>query len=144
MHDSGYAPTGSHDTHNTAQSGPSPVDNSICEQSDTTKQPDLMGTQPRRATQHAALQVLVRPGRRLPGRPRDDAQGQPCRTLLLGGGREPNPANNNKWTVHAWATHEFDSTFHLSGRVTVSVFTTTVGGVSGRGFLCATLIERRS
>ena len=33
--------------------------------------------------------------------------------------------------------------FHLSGRATVSVWTQTLGGVSGRGFLCATLVERQ-
>ena len=35
-----------------------------------------------------------------------------------------------------------DEAFHLSGRATVSIWTQTLGGVSGRGFLCATLIER--
>ena len=40
------APSASHFTRNTASSGPAPVDNSICEHSDTTKQPDLMGTAP--------------------------------------------------------------------------------------------------
>ena len=54
------APTASHSTHNTASSGPAPVDNSICEKSDTTKQPDLMGTDPA-LEQHDPLQLLVRP-----------------------------------------------------------------------------------
>jgi hypothetical protein len=35
-----------------------------------------------------------------------------------------------------------DEVFHLSARATVSVWTQTLGGVSGRGFLCATLRER--
>ena len=32
---------------------------------------------------------------------------------------------------------EFDEAFHLSGRASVSIYTTTLGGLSGRGLLCA-------
>jgi hypothetical protein len=44
--------------------------------------------------------------------------------------------------VHAWATKRFDADFHVSGRATVSIYTTTLGGLPGRGLLCATLLER--
>jgi hypothetical protein len=54
-----------------------------------------------------------------------------------------NTAVPNKWAVHAWTTPEFDAEFVLSGRATVSIWTETLGDVSGRGFMCATLIERR-
>ena len=69
-------------------------------------------------------------------------RGTTCRTSYSAADTS-NPASNNKWNVHAWATNPFTSAFNLKGRVTLSIFTTTVGGVSGRGFLCATLIDRQ-
>jgi hypothetical protein len=72
--------------------------------------------------------------------------GSSCRTSYSSSEAAPNPVNPavpNKWSVHAWSTPEFDEDFNLSGRATVSVWTQTVGGASGRGFLCATLVERR-
>ena len=50
----------------------------------------------------------------------------------------------NKWAVHAWSTKQFDQPFTLRGLVSVSLFTTTVGGVSASGRLCATLIDRQT
>jgi hypothetical protein len=71
-------------------------------------------------------------------------KGTTCRTSYSSSEAAPNPvtAAPNKWAVHAWTTPEFDSDFHLSGRATVSIWTQTVGGGSGRGLLCATLVER--
>ena len=87
---SGYnAPTGSHDTRNTAQVGASPSSNSTCANTDSMKQPDSMGIQPANGQyQHADLRVLGRSRRRLPGRPRDGPQGEHLPYLLhvLGGG----------------------------------------------------------
>jgi hypothetical protein len=48
----------------------------------------------------------------------------------------------NQWSIHAWNTNPFASTFHLSGQVTMSLFTTTIGGVAGRGVVCASLVDR--
>ena len=54
-----------------------------------------------------------------------------------------NTAVPNKWSVHAWSTNLISgSAFNLSGRATVSLHTTTLGGLAGRGLLCATLIDR--
>jgi hypothetical protein len=135
------APTASHFTRNTASSGPAPVDNSICEQSDTTKQPDLMGTTPPSGSTTLYDYSADLTGG-YPGGLALMRRGNTCRTSYSAADTS-NPANNNKWNVHAWATNAFTSAFNLKGRVTLSMFTTTVGGVSGRGFLCATLIERQ-
>ena len=48
----------------------------------------------------------------------------------------------NVWSVHAWNTAPFTSAFDVDGQVTVSIFTTTIGGAAGRGYICATLIDR--
>jgi hypothetical protein len=49
----------------------------------------------------------------------------------------------NKWAIHAWSTNQFADTFHLTGQVTMSLFTATIGGVAGRGMVCASLIDRQ-
>jgi hypothetical protein len=48
----------------------------------------------------------------------------------------------NVWSVHGWNTPKFAGSFTLTGKATVSIFTTTVGGASGRGVVCATLLDR--
>ena len=50
-------------------------------------------------------------------------RGTSCRTSYSAADTS-NPANNNKWNVHAWATNTFTSAFNLKGRVTLSFFTT--------------------
>ena len=74
-------------------------------------------------------------------------KGTTCRTSYSSSEAALNLSNPTttgyKYAVHAWTTSEMeDEAFHLSGRATVSIWTQTLGGVSGRGFLCATLIER--
>ena len=54
-----------------------------------------------------------------------------------------NTAVPNKWSIHAWSTNPFASTFHLSGQVTMSLYTTTIGAAAGRGLVCASLIDRQ-
>ena len=49
----------------------------------------------------------------------------------------------NKWSIHAWSTNPFASTFQLSGQVTMSIFTTTIGGAAGRGVVCVALVDRQ-
>jgi hypothetical protein len=68
-------------------------------------------------------------------------KGATCRTNYTPA-ESGDPAGPNKWSVHAWATRRFDEDFHLAGRATVSIYTTTLGGLPGRGFLCASLLER--
>ena len=53
-----------------------------------------------------------------------------------------NPNAVDQWSIHGWATNTFASTFTLAGQVTLSLFTATVGGASGAGVTCATLVDR--
>ena len=135
--------TGSHVTHDTASSATAAASDSTCENPDASKQPDLMG-----------------PG--LPGGPSstplydyssDLSGGRPGGLALMHGGTTCDTsyaASNaasatvpNKWSIHAWSTNPFASTFQLSGQVTMSLFTTTIGGAAGRGVVCASLVDRQ-
>jgi hypothetical protein len=136
------APNGNHTTRNTAQTGPSGSSNSTCDNSDSTKQPDSMGIQPPPGNSSTPLyQYSSDLAGTYPGGLAMTRKGNTCRTSYSSADAA-NAAVPNKWAVHAWNTPEFDSDFHLSGRATVSIWTQTVGTVSGRGFLCATLVER--
>jgi prepilin-type N-terminal cleavage/methylation domain-containing protein len=137
------APTGSHNTRNTAQIGASPSSNSSCANSDSMKQPDAMGTQPPPGNSSTPIYEYSADlaGDYLGGLAMM-RKGNTCRTSYSSSDSS-NTAVPNKWAVHAWTTPEVEKEpFHLSGRATVSVWTQTLGSVSGRGFLCATLIER--
>lgn len=142
------APTGSHDTRNTAQIGASPSSNSTCANSDSMKQPDSMGTQP--ATGNSSTPIYEYSadlaGDYLGGLAMA-RKGNTCRTSYSSAEAPLNLSTPNttgyKYAVHAWTTPEMENeAFHLSARATVSIWTQTLGSVSGRGFLCATLIER--
>jgi prepilin-type N-terminal cleavage/methylation domain-containing protein len=142
------APTASHDTRNTAQIGASKSSNSTCANDESMKQPDSMGTQP--ATGNSSTPIYEYSadlaGDYLGGLAMA-RKGTTCRTSYTSSEAALNlstPSTTGyKYAVHAWTTPEVeDEPFHLSGRATVSVWTQTLGSVSGRGFLCATLIER--
>ena len=47
-----------------------------------------------------------------------------------------------KWSMHAWATRKFTADFGLTGNAFVSLWTTSVGSLSGAGRICATLVDR--
>jgi prepilin-type N-terminal cleavage/methylation domain-containing protein len=51
---------------------------------------------------------------------------------------------DNKWSKHAWATRKFTQPFQLSGRVFLSLWTTSVGSLAGTGRFCATLVDRKN
>ena len=143
----GYiAPTGSHDTRNTAQIEPqSASSNSKCN-ADPRSSRTRWGRQPRPAAQHADLRVLGGSRGRLSRRPRDDApRGPPAAprtTRPRRPTRSPTPRVTSSQCIPG-PRLEIDEVFHLSGRATVSIWTQTLAGLSGRGFLCASLIERR-
>jgi prepilin-type N-terminal cleavage/methylation domain-containing protein len=141
------APGGSHNTQNTAQTGPSPASNSTCDHSDPSKQPDLMGTVPPPGNSSTPIYEYSADlaGAYLGGLAMM-RKGNTCRTSYSASEAAPDPitAAPNKWAVHAWTTPEFEEEFVLSGRATVSIWTETLGDLAGRGFLCATLLERRA
>jgi prepilin-type N-terminal cleavage/methylation domain-containing protein len=135
-------PSVTHSTHNTASFGTAASDYSTCSNPDAGKQPDLMdGTAPPgdRTTPlfeyssdldggyEGGLTMLHRGTSCAAGYAASDAA---------------NPQSVDKWAVHAWATPKFSQPFVLRGLATLSLFTTTVGGVQASGRLCATLVDR--
>jgi prepilin-type N-terminal cleavage/methylation domain-containing protein len=136
------APSGAHDTRSTAQTGPSGATNSTCDNDDSSKQPDLMGTVPPPGNSSTPIYEYSADlaGDYLGGLAMT-RKGTSCRSSYSTS--EAGAPANYKYAVHAWTTPEFEEEFVLSGRATVSIWTETVGAVSGRGLMCATLIERR-
>jgi prepilin-type N-terminal cleavage/methylation domain-containing protein len=135
-------PTASHPTHDTASLGTTADDDSTCENG-ASKQPDLMG--PRLPTEpNDSVPPLYDYSSDLSGdRPGGLAmihQGTSCATSYPAGG---GTGALTKWNLHAWSTNPFDSTFHLSGEVTLSLYAATIGGASGRGSVCASLVDRQ-
>jgi prepilin-type N-terminal cleavage/methylation domain-containing protein len=136
------APSGSHNTRNTAQSGPSPATNSTCDD-DAGQHTDMMGTVPPPGNTSTPLYEYSADlaGSYLGGLAMMRKGSSCVRSYSVTQASNP-AATVNKWAVHAWNTPRFESAFHLSGRATVSIWTETLGDVSGRGYLCATLVER--
>ena len=71
-------------------------------------------------------------------------KGNTCRTSYSSSEAPSNAATGapNKWAVHAWTTSEFDDDFPPQRAGHGVRVDADPGGVSGRGFLCATLVER--
>ena len=139
---SGYsAPGGSHDASNTAQTSPSSSSNSKCDGSEAL-QPDALGLQPAAGGSSTPLYEYSQDlaGDYLGGLAMM-RNGSSCRSSYSSG-EASLLTGPNKWGVHAWSTPRFDEDFSLTGRATVSIYTQTLGGVSGRGLLCATLLDR--
>jgi prepilin-type N-terminal cleavage/methylation domain-containing protein len=131
------AQSGSHATHNTASWGPPAASYSVCENvtGGDTLQPDLMGpTKPPGDSSTPLYTYSSELTGSYPGGLAMKPEGTACRSHYAAG--------DNVWSVHAWNTAKFTSPFTLDGPVTVSIFTTTVAGVAGRGFVCATLLDR--
>ena len=137
----GTHPDGNHNTRNTSQTSPSSSSYSTCQNSDEMKRPDKMWVDPPTGTNPPMYEYSADLGGDYPGGLAMMRNGSSCVTNYSAA-NATNTSVPNKWSVHTWATKRFDSDFNLSGRATVSMYTTTLGGLSGRGFICATLIER--
>jgi hypothetical protein len=136
------APAGHHATRDTASSGSDATATSACEHADPSKQPDLMGrTSPPGDTStplyeySSDLAGQYDGGLAALGRGTDCASSYPATEAA-------NPSVPSKWSVHAWSTAKFTQLFHLRGLVTLSMFTSSVGGTTGDGKLCATIVDR--
>jgi|RhiMetdeSRZDD1v2_1073273.scaffolds.fasta_scaffold10334_10 prepilin-type N-terminal cleavage/methylation domain-containing protein len=137
-------PSANHATHDTASVGASAADDSTCENPNATKQPDLMGA---------------------PAPPGDDTTPLYKYSNDLSGGYDggltmlhrgstcassyaSTDASNDqavsKWSMHDWSTQAFSQAFTMRGLITVSLFTTVVGGVQAAGRMCATVIDRQT
>jgi prepilin-type N-terminal cleavage/methylation domain-containing protein len=135
--------TGSHVTRDTASSGTAASD-STCENPDASKQPDLMGPSLPDGVDSTPLYDYSSDlsGER-PGGLAMMHRGTTCDTAYAASNATSATAPN-EWSIHAWSTNPFASTFHLSGQVTMSLFTTTIGAAAGRGVVCASLVDRQS
>ena len=134
----------SHATHDTSSrgTGSNSLDYSTCETIDLSKRPDLMGVA---APSGGAGTTLYKYSNDLngdyPGGLAMKAFGSSCPTSYLAS-QVVTPGVANQWNVHSWAANTFTSPFNLSGRVVLQLYTQSVGGVSGRGMICATLLAR--
>jgi type II secretory pathway pseudopilin PulG len=142
------APGGAHVTHNTAASGSSASFYSTCENMSSYNgianglQPDLMGTTTPTGNSSTPLYVYSTDlAGTYDGGLAMKRQGTTCPTNYAFSDTT-NVNAPNEWSLHAWATNTFSSTYTISGPATLSLFTQTFGGVSGRGLVCATLLDR--
>ena len=142
--DTRQPPSGNHATRDTASTGASAADNSTCEQPDATKEPDLMGeTAPPgdKSTPLFTYSSDVTGG--YDGGLTMLHRGSTCAASYAAADAS-NDAGVSKWSVHAWSTTKLAQPFTLGGLVTVSLFTTTVGGVPTDGRVCVSLIDRQT
>jgi prepilin-type N-terminal cleavage/methylation domain-containing protein len=142
--DTRQAQTGDHVTHDSASYGPPKGGYSVCENDDFdgTLQPDLMGPAAPPGNSSTPLYTYSSElGGNYDGGLAMKRQGTACRSNFAVA-NTINTSQPNVWSVHAWNSAEFANDFRLAGQVTLSMFTTTLGGVAGRGFICATLLDR--
>jgi hypothetical protein len=114
----------------------------MCERSSTSMMPDLMGkTAPPGGISTPLFTYSSDLGGAYDGGLAMKRQGTTCRTSYQIADTF-STTNPSEYSVHAWATNQFSSLFNLDGVVTFSFYTETVGGSSGRGYICATLLDR--
>jgi prepilin-type N-terminal cleavage/methylation domain-containing protein len=133
---------GSHPTRNTAAAGTTATESSVCEHPDPDHQPDLMRGSAPPGNQSTPIFEYSSDlaGNYLGGLAMVNA-GSTCKHSYPAA--DANDLQKpSKWSVHSWSTGAMTSTYHLDGQVTLSLFTATLGGVSGSGRLCATVIDR--
>jgi hypothetical protein len=140
--------TASHATHNTASFGYAPnytlTDFSTCDTTNTAIQPDLMGKAAPPGDSSTPLYTYS-----------TDLAGSYSGGLAMKEGvtacptyyydvRDTSDASKpaNKWSVHEWNSPTFSTNFGINGQATVSLFTSTLGGVAAKGVVCATLTDR--
>jgi prepilin-type N-terminal cleavage/methylation domain-containing protein len=128
--------SGSHPTRDTAAAA-----SSACENADPSQEPDLMTPSLPEGLDTAALYDYSSDltGER-PGGLALVHQGTTCSTSYPA--ETGTTGGLTKWNLHAWSTSAFAGTFRLDGQVTLSLFATTVGAASGRGVICASLLDR--
>jgi prepilin-type N-terminal cleavage/methylation domain-containing protein len=135
--------TGSHATHDTASSGATAASDSTCENPDASKRPDLMGPSlPAGSSSTPLYDYSSDLSGNRPGGLAMIHRGTTCGTTYAAS-NATSATVPSKWSIHAWSTNPFASTFHLDGQVTMSLFTSTIGGAAGRGVVCASLVDRQ-
>jgi hypothetical protein len=137
------SPSGNHTTHNTASAGTSgaPSGYSVCENS--TIQPDLMWKGVPTGNSSTPLYNYSNDlSGTYAGGLATTRKGTTCPTSYPAANANLTSAAVNKWSIHAWSSNSFSSTFSLTGQTTLSLYTATLGGASGKGDVCATLLDR--
>jgi hypothetical protein len=114
---------------------------STCENGDTMEEPDLMWHESLGSGNPTLHKYSADLTGTYPGGLAMMRNGSTCATSYSYANRA-NTSVPNKWGVHAWSTNKFDDPFTITGKVTKSIYTQTLGGLAGRGVLCATLIDR--
>jgi prepilin-type N-terminal cleavage/methylation domain-containing protein len=158
-------PSANHATDNTASTGYASstsssnyavTDFSTCENATASKQPDLMGTT---VPSGASSTPLYKYSSDLAGSYSGGlamkagvtacppySSSYPYLGWSIAGydAREYNDTSKaaNQWSVHEWNTKAFSTNLGINGQATVSLFTATLGGVSGKGVVCAALFDR--
>jgi hypothetical protein len=134
--------TGSHPTRDTASTGAAAADNSTCEHPSPEHQPDLMGgsAPPGDSSTPVYEYSSDLAGDYFGGLAMVNA-GTSCERNYAAAQAE-DPEGPSKWSVHAWSTGPMPQIYLLDGQVTLSLFTSMMGGTSGSGRLCATLVDR--
>jgi prepilin-type N-terminal cleavage/methylation domain-containing protein len=140
--------TGDHTTHNTASFGYTPnwyvTDFSTCSATSTSIQPDLMGkTVPPGDNSTPLFTYSTDLAGSYDGGLAMKRGVTACPTYYYDVRDTTNAAAAaNQWSVHEWNSPTFASNFGINGQATVSFFSSTVGGISGKGSICATLTDR--
>jgi type II secretory pathway pseudopilin PulG len=134
-------PALSHATRNTAATSTLATNYSTCQNPDPTKNPDLMWTTaPDEITPPLFTYSIDLVGSYTAGLAMMRSETS-CRRSYPAADAT-NTAVANQWSVHAWATNQFSAPFTLDARLTLSIHTQAVGGVSAAGKVCATLVDR--
>ena len=136
------AQSGSHPVRDTASQGPEPDDNSTCEHPSPERQPDLMApSAPPGGTGTPLYEYSADLAGSYDGGLATVRAGSSC-AHSYDAADAADPQVPSKWSVHAWSTGPLPQPYHLDGQVTLSLFTSSVGGQAASGRLCATLIDR--
>jgi hypothetical protein len=135
------APTANHVSHDTASAGPPTSGYSVCENSVTTIQPDLMWKDvPTGGSSTPLYSYSTDLSGTYDGGLAMKRQGSTCPVSYPAG--VPNLTTANRYSIHSWNSNLFSTAFTLNGQVTLSLFTAALGGASGAGVICATLLDR--
>jgi prepilin-type N-terminal cleavage/methylation domain-containing protein len=134
--------SGGHSTRDTASAGAAAADNSTCEHPEPDHQPDLMGGSAPPGDSNTPVYEYSADlaGDYLGGLAMVNAGTSCARSYPAANANDPE--GPSKWSVHAWSTGAMPQIYQLDGQVTLSLFTSTLGGASGSGRLCATLMDR--
>jgi prepilin-type N-terminal cleavage/methylation domain-containing protein len=137
-------PSASHATRDTSSVGASAAEDSTCENSSADRQPDLMAnTAPPGDGSTPLYQYSTDLTGGYNGGLTMMHRGTSCASSYAAADAS-SAQSVSKWAVHSWSTGPFAQQFILRGLVSMSLFTTTVGGVQAAGRLCATVIDRQT